>query len=176
MGQDILPPYGFTAYEVARLGRYPHQRFGRTQADDHALTLEALRQTDSESLAERQFATLSGGERARVTLARVLAQGTRLLLLDEPSATLDLRHQQALMRLLRRLAAEGCAIVLSLHDLNLAAVYADTLALLRGGALYAYGTPCAVLTPANIEAVFGLQALVLPHPRLGESVPLIVPS
>lgn len=174
MSQRAEVVFDFTAYEVVMMGRYPHHRFGTGVRDhDHEIVREALHKTETEHLSERLYPTLSGGEAARVTLARVLAQRTPLLLLDEPTATLDLRHQQIVLQIVRELAQAGAGIVMILHDLNLAAAGADQVVMLHEGRLYAQGSPREVLTAAQIEAVFHLPVVVTEHPRL--DCPLILP-
>jgi iron complex transport system ATP-binding protein len=163
MSQSSSMPFQFTVYEIVMMGRYPHSR--HDHRNDTKIVDESLRQMEVEHLSERFFATLSGGEGARVTLARVLAQQAPLLLLDEATAALDLRHQQIVMRTARDLAREGAAVILTLHDLNLAAAYAHRIGLLHEGALYAEGTPAEVLTAPNLEAVFNLPVLVTEHPQ-----------
>lgn len=162
----------FTAYEVALMGRYPHVRGGVERPADHALTREALGRTEMLPQAERIFATLSGGEQARVGLARVLAQQAPLLLLDEPTAALDLRHQHTALQMARELAAAGGAAIAVLHDLNLAALYADRIGILHQGALVACGTPWEVLRAELLRTVYAVDLMVLPHPRF--DVPLVL--
>ena len=123
--------------------------------------------------AERTFRTLSGGEQALATFARVLAQCTPLLLLDEPTASLDLHHQERVMRIARDVADGGGAVVVVAHDLNLAAAYADRLCLLHRGAVAAEGTPWATLTEDVLEHVFGQPMIVTQTP--GSDTPLLVP-
>lgn len=161
--------FAFTAEEVARLGRYPH---GGRAADDALIAARALQLADAAHLARREVATLSGGERARVFLAAVLAQlwetesdRPRFLLLDEPTAALDLAHQHHLLATARAFAAaRGLGVLAILHDLNLAAQYADRVLVLRDGGLLAQGAPREVLTPALIAEGFAVAASVLAHP------------
>lgn len=169
--------FGFTAAEVVRLGRTPHA--GRaTRAQDEAAVERALAQAGVSHLAGRRYPTLSGGEQQRVHLARTLAQldgrhdEPRYLLLDEPTASLDLAHQHAVLRTARALAEAGTGVLVVLHDLNLAAQYADRLAVLRRGRLLADGPPAEVLDPALVHAAFDVVVTVLPHPCL--TCPLVV--
>ena len=119
------------------MGRAPHlPRFGGESARDHAIARQAMQQTATWALADRWVGELSGGERQRVLIARALAQEPQLLLLDEATAQLDLKHQTATLDTARRLARGGLAVIAALHDLNLAALYANRLALLHEGALY----------------------------------------
>ncbi len=171
--------FGFTVFEVALLGRSPHIRAAETLRDREIARL-ALRETGTEHLAERSYPTLSGGERQRVQLARALAQiwealpvGERALLLDEPTAALDPVHQHGTLQAARRFAVAGTAVLAVLHDLNLAAQYADRLLVMESGRLVAEGTPQQVLNSALLRTVYGLDALVIPHPRL--DCPLVVP-
>jgi iron complex transport system ATP-binding protein len=178
MGQGGSLAAGFTAGEVVALGRYPRQRYYKHDpAADEALIRESLARCDVAHLRDQAYNTLSGGEQARVTLARVLAQETPILLLDEPTAALDLRHQQQLMQIVRELAAEGRAVLMILHDLNLAAAYADRILIMRGGAVFAEGAPAEVLTEGILEAAFELPVKVIPHPAppRGAACPLVIP-
>lgn len=160
VAQETMVAFDFTAREVCTLGRYPHRRTPSPR--EHAIVDEALGMAAVGHLADRSFATLSGGEKARVHLARALAQirepvddADRWLLLDEPTAALDLRHQHEVMRLVRRLASEdGVGVVAVLHDLNLALRYADDVLLLSAGEPLVAGTVDEVLTPARIEQVW----------------------
>ena len=134
----------------------------------------ALAQTGLIPLRERLLNELSGGERQRVIIARALAQQPRTILLDEPTAHLDLRYQGAVLGLARRLAHErGLAVVMSLHDLNLAALYADRVALIADGGLVAEGAPETVLTASHLEHAYGVAVTVGRHPTYG--TPLVMP-
>jgi len=169
--------FPFSCYEVVLLGRTPHLDGHETQKD-HAIARLAMAATDTHVYEERAYPTLSGGERQRVQAARVLAQiwegpGCRALLLDEPTASLDLAHQHSMLRLARRMAEDRCAVVCVLHDLNLAAQYATKIAVLHEGQLRAIGSPSRILSPELLADVFGVDALVVPHPEL--SCPLVIP-
>ncbi len=163
-----------TVAETVTLGRTPHHTSDET---DTAAVAWALKETALTPWAGRMVPTLSGGEAQRVHLARVLTQlgtGTNLYcFLDEPASALDLAHQIELMERLRRWATRGWGVVAVLHDLNLAARFADTIALLRGGRLEALGTPAEVLTEPLIAKVFDTRAAVVAHPLLGH--PLVLP-
>ena len=163
-----------TVRDVVALGRIPHEAAWQSapSPEDGAIVDRALAETGMTAFATRRFDTLSGGEQQRVHLARALAQQPRLLLLDEPTSHLDIRGQLQLLALLRRKAAEGMTVVLALHDLNLAARFCDHVVVLSNGALAAEGTPRAVLTPALLNAVYGVSARLIPDP--GSDRPLIV--
>ena len=143
-----LPP-AFTAWETVLLGRTPYLNFlGQISDKDEEIARQALQKVDAFDLAERRVGELSGGEQQRVLLARALAQSTPILLLDEPTVHLDLQHQVSLMEIVRSLAhTDNLAVLVALHDLNLAARYADRVALLVAGEVKAAGTPRQVLTP-----------------------------
>lgn len=177
--QESSLGFGFTALEVALLGRSPHARRGGEESDLE-VARAALDATDTQHLASRAYPTLSGGERQRVQLARVLAQlwtppasGHRYLLLDEPTASLDLSHQHLVLERARAFAREGGAVLTVLHDLNLAARYADRIAVLDRGRCVETGTPAGVLTPDLIANTFGLRVEVLSRPD--QPGPLVIP-
>ncbi len=159
-------PDGITVVELVASGRHPHRSFLSPLADaDLGAVREAMRATDVLDLRHRRMETLSGGERRRAWLAMVLAQGTPLLLLDEPTAALDLRHQRELLALLKRLNVErGVTMVIVLHDLEHAAWLAHRVAVLHRGRLYAAGTPADVVSPDTLRDVFGVDARVEPDP------------
>lgn len=142
--------------ETVLLGRYPHlSLWGRERAEDHAAVERALAACDAADLADRWLWTLSGGEYQRVRVARALAQEPKLLVLDEPGMSLDLKHEMALFELIRRLVDEqGLGVLMITHDLNLAARFADSLLLLESGRAVASGAPGTVLTQETVEAVF----------------------
>jgi iron complex transport system ATP-binding protein len=162
MPQQTLLQFAFTVAEVVALGAHVAgpARVGAAVAD-------ALSRVDGCDLADRAFPTLSGGEQARVTLARVIAQRTPVLLLDEPCAHLDLRHQDLVLRLARALADDGHAVVVVLHDVNLAARWADRVAVLAGGRLAALGPPAEALTTATLSEVYQHPVMVIEHPLYG---------
>ncbi len=170
-----LPP-AFTVYESVLLGRTPHLGWlGRTGPLDHERVQYALEQTQMLPLAERFVGELSGGEQQRVLLARALAQNTPVLLLDEPTTHLDLQHRDSLIRLIRDLAVnKHLAVLMVLHDLNLAALYADRVALLVDGRMRAIGEVSQVLTAEILSDVYGIPVHVIPHPDYGS--PLVLPD
>jgi iron complex transport system ATP-binding protein len=161
--------------EAVRLGRAPHRGwFLPLTSSDEAILEEALEATSLVQLRNRPITELSGGEWRRVVLARALAQQADLLILDEPVSGMDLRFQIEVLQLIRRLASRNrLGAVLTLHDLNLAAIYADRIALLAQGRLAAIGAPADILTQENIKAVFGVSVLVIQHPI--HKSPLIIP-
>ncbi|MGW4714365.1 heme ABC transporter ATP-binding protein [Nocardia sp. NPDC004260] len=165
--------FPFTAREVVAMGRAPWVRTERREHDEKQIAA-AMAATDVAHLATRSFPTLSGGERARVALARVLTQDTATLLLDEPTAALDLGHQEAVLRLAAERAADGAAVVVVLHDLGVAAAYADRVAVLDSGRIAADGPPRAVLTTELLTRVYQHPVEVLDHPVTGAQLVLPV--
>jgi len=150
-----LPP-AFTVWETVSLGRTPHLNWlGRMRGGDRELVTRGLQACEIAELEDRRISELSGGEQQRVLLARALAQNCPILLLDEPTAHLDLHHQVALLNLARKMAEEQhLAVLVAMHDLNLAAHYADTLALLVDGAIHSTGTPGEVLQAELLQKVY----------------------
>lgn len=166
--------FAFRVEEVVGMGRLPHQS-GRVRDDE--IVTAALQAADAGHLTGRSYLALSGGERQRVHLARVLAQlwpgeAGQTLLLDEPTSMLDPLHQHTTLQAVRAFADRGAAVLVILHDLNLAARYCDRLLLLEGGRPVALDTPEQVLRPEPLKAVFGLEVLVQQHPERGH--PLII--
>ena len=176
--QSPIAPEGITVHDLVGRGRNPHQGWLRqfSPADEAAVD-EALRATEIGDLADRVVDELSGGQRQRVWIALALAQGTPLMLLDEPTTFLDLAHQIEVLDLLARLnAADGRTIVLVLHDLNLACRYAHHLVAMQDGAVVAEGRPEAVITPETVADVFGLVCEVIEDPVAGTPLVLPVPA
>jgi iron complex transport system ATP-binding protein len=170
--QQSVLSFPFTVAEVVRMGRAPWA--GRPQErQDDAIVAEALHRTHMTRFAGRAYPSLSGGEQARAALARVLVQQATVLLLDEPTAALDLHHQELVMGIARERADAGDAVVVVLHDLALAGAYADVLTLLADGRVRACDRPADVLTADVLSEVYGHQIEVIPHPRTG--LPLVVP-
>ncbi len=166
--------FAFRVEEVVGMGRLPHQT-GRVRDDE--IIEAALRAADVEHLSGRSYLALSGGERQRVHLARVLAQlwpgeAGQTLLLDEPTSMLDPLHQHTTLQAIRTFADRGAAVLVILHDLNLAARYCDRVLLLQEGRPHALDAPVHVLQPESLKRVFGLDVLVQPHPERGH--PLII--
>ena len=173
--QSPIAPDGITVADLVGRGRHPHQAvFSRWSATDELAVAEALEATDTVDLADRAVDELSGGQRQRVWIAMVLAQRTDLLLLDEPTTFLDVSHQVEVLDLLIDLnRSRGTTIVMVLHDLNLAARYADHLIAMAGGGIHAVGEPADVLTEQTVRAVFGLESRVISDPVSGR--PLMLP-
>jgi iron complex transport system ATP-binding protein len=170
-----LPP-AFTVYESTLMGRTPYLGWlGQASVADHDHARQALERTHLDEFSDRRVGELSGGEQQRVLLARALAQDTPVLLLDEPTTHLDLQHQSNLLNLIRSLVNERqLAVLMALHDLNLAGLYADRVALLVGGRLVACGLPHEVLTEQTLAAVYRIPVHVMTHPEYGS--PLILPD
>lgn len=169
---QIIFPFSIT--EVVLMGRFPHHRgtvlrgLGWEGAEDIRVAEEAMRETDILHLAQRSVTDVSGGERQRAIIARALAQEPRVLLLDEPTAFLDLHHQLEICTILRRLNEErGLTVVLASHDLNLASQYCDRLLLLQEGRLVCLGSPESVIRPEVLEEVYRCRVLVDRHPDSG---------
>ncbi|WP_309071695.1 ABC transporter ATP-binding protein [Arthrobacter sp.] len=173
--QTPVAPDGIAVVDLVGRGRYPHQGwFRQWNADDDAAVASALRVTDTLELADRNVDELSGGQRQRVWIAMALAQQTDILLLDEPTTFLDLAHQVEVLDLITDLnRSAGTTVAIVLHDLNLAARYADHLIALKGGRIVAEGAPSAVVTEETVAEVFGLESRVMPDPISG--TPMVVP-
>jgi iron complex transport system ATP-binding protein len=178
LSQHSTLAFPFTAREVALLGRNPHIR-GRESKKDLEIINDALKLVEAEHLAGQSFPTLSGGEQQRVHLARVLAQiwekpenSPRYLFLDEPTSSLDLSHQHLTLQIAQKLSRENTGVIVVLHDLNLAANYADRICLMKNGKFFREGIPAEILTAPNIKAVFDFNVSILEHNNL----PLVVPQ
>ncbi len=176
--QEGPMPIGLVVREMVGLGRTPYARIllGPT-AHDRQMVDWALAAAGVEELAERFVDELSGGERQRVILARALAQEPRLLLLDEPTANLDLHHQVAMLELVRGLTRErGLAVLAAVHDLQLAALYCDRVALMHAGRIVSQGPPEAVLTEPLLLEAFGQRVVLSEHPTHGVPLVALVPN
>jgi iron complex transport system ATP-binding protein len=174
--QQPIAPEGISVADLVGRGRYPHQGMFRrwTVADEEAVA-EALALTDTLDLADRSLDELSGGQRQRVWIAMALAQQTDILLLDEPTTFLDVAHQVEVLDLLVDLnERRGTTVVMVLHDLNLAARYADVLVIMSDGRVVASGAPAAVLDAETVRSAFGLDCVVVPDPLTG--TPMVVPG
>ncbi|GGC63137.1 ABC transporter ATP-binding protein [Hoyosella rhizosphaerae] len=174
--QQPIAPDGITVADLISRGRHPHQRWFRQWSDDdERAVLTAMQATGVAELGERNVDELSGGQRQRVWIALALAQNPDIMLLDEPTTFLDLAHQVDVLDLLQDLHRDsGRTIVAVLHDLNLAARYADHLIVMKGGKVVAAGAPSNVVTSEIVEAVFGLPCIVIDDPLTG--TPLVVPA
>ncbi|MFJ7768697.1 ABC transporter ATP-binding protein [Streptomyces sp. NPDC097107] len=172
--QAPVAPDGLTVSDLVARGRHPHQSWLRQWSSDDAAVVErALAMTGVSDLADRPVDSLSGGQRQRVWISMTLAQGTDLLLLDEPTTYLDLAHAIDVLDLVDDLHESGCTVVMVLHDLNLATRYSDNLVVMREGAVLAQGHPRDVITAELLHEAFGLRAKVIDDP-VGDR-PLIVP-
>jgi iron complex transport system ATP-binding protein len=173
--QESPQIFSFTVMETVLMGRYPHHRgtkwsagFGWESAEDVLIAEQAMQSTDLTHLAGRSVMDLSGGERQRCMIARALAQAPRVLLLDEPTAFLDLQHQMEICAIVRRLKEErGLTVVLVSHDLNLASQYCDRILMLKAGTLFRLGTPQEVIRVDVLRAEYGCDVLVDRHPESG---------
>ncbi|MEE1773126.1 ABC transporter ATP-binding protein [Streptomyces sp. JV185] len=172
--QAPVAPEGLTVADLVARGRHPHQSWLRQWSSDDAGVVErALAMTGVLELADRPVDSLSGGQRQRVWISMTLAQGTDLLLLDEPTTYLDLAHAIDVLDLVDDLHESGCTVVMVLHDLNLATRYSDNLIVMRAGSVLAQGHPRDVITAELLDEAFGLRATVIDDP-VGDR-PLVVP-
>ncbi|MEU8732513.1 MULTISPECIES: ABC transporter ATP-binding protein [Streptomyces] len=172
--QAPVAPEGLTVSDLVARGRHPHQSWLRQwSSDDADVVRQALAMTGVSDLADRPVDSLSGGQRQRVWISMTLAQGTDLLLLDEPTTYLDLAHAVDVLDLVDDLHESGRTVVMVLHDLNLATRYSDNLVVMREGAILAQGHPRDVITADLLHEAFGLRAKVIDDP-VGDR-PLIVP-
>jgi iron complex transport system ATP-binding protein len=174
VSQALNLPEAFSAIDVVLMGRTPYLNwFERESQQDYEISMAALERTETANLASRRIGELSGGEQQRVLIARALAQSTPVMLFDEPTAHLDLRHQERLLKLIRLLCQEKqLAVLIALHDLNLVARLADRVALLSDGGIYSVGNPEQVLQPNTLADVYGIRIHVMAHPLNGN--PLIL--
>ncbi|MEU6468334.1 ABC transporter ATP-binding protein [Streptomyces massasporeus] len=172
--QAPVAPEGLTVADLVARGRHPHQSWLRQwSSDDADVVARALAMTGVSDLADRPVDALSGGQRQRVWISMTLAQGTDLLLLDEPTTYLDLAHAVDVLDLVDDLHESGCTVVMVLHDLNLATRYSDNLVVMREGSVLAQGHPRDVITAELLDEAFGLKARVIDDP-VGDR-PLVVP-
>ncbi|WP_417264057.1 ABC transporter ATP-binding protein [Celeribacter sp.] len=173
--QSPIAPEGITVLDLVSRGRHPHHGlFGRWTAEDDRAVAEALEATGTAALSERPVEALSGGQRQRVWIAMVLAQRTDVLLLDEPTTFLDINHQIEVLDLLTDLnRRHGTTIVMVLHDLNLAARYADRIVAIADGQIYRHGPAKEVLTTAMLHDIFGLASRIVTDPVSGK--PMMIP-
>ncbi|GAA4811979.1 heme ABC transporter ATP-binding protein [Tomitella cavernea] len=167
--QDHLVRFSYSVEEVVHLARLSHPTDPET---DDRIVAQSMEAAEVGHMRRRDVQTLSGGEMARTAFARTLAQTTPVVLLDEPTAALDLRHQEAVLRHARRLRDDGACVVVVLHDLNLASAYSDRVVMLHGGVVVADGPPRAVFTARRIKEVYRQEVLVTDHPT--RDCPMIV--
>lgn len=168
--QKLPETQGFLTEELVMLGRYPHQGWlQKPNANDHTIVLDAIKRTHSEAFLGQEVANLSGGEKVRVWLALCLAQNTPFLLLDEPLAPLDIVYQVQVLSLIQTLAhTQGLGVVIIIHDINLAAQYADTIIALKHGKLCHIGTPQDTMQPQVLQEIFGVDFHLIDHPTAGK--------
>ncbi|ELY53844.1 heme ABC transporter ATP-binding protein [Natronococcus jeotgali] len=175
--QDTTLSFSFDVRTVVEMGRYPHRsRFSPPDEDDRAAVDRALERTRTTRFADRPIDEVSGGERQRVVLARAIAQETPVLLLDEPTASLDVNHQVETLELVRELVSEGRTVVAAIHDLDLAARYCDRLVALAGGRVLEAGPPEAVLNRDVLAAAFDVTAAVTENPVTGSPTVTALPD
>jgi len=176
--QNAVLPDLFTALEVVLMGRAPHLgRFRYEGNRDFAIAQRAMELTDTAALSHRRVGELSGGERQRLCIARALAQEPRLVLLDEPTAHLDISHQVGTLDLVSNLCREhDLAALATFHDLNLAAQYCARVVILSAGVVYCKGAPAEVITADNIKDVYGAEVCVMPHPVSGLPQVVVLPD
>jgi iron complex transport system ATP-binding protein len=176
VSQAVSIPPAFTVWETVLLGRTPYLNFlGQTSAKDETIARQALEQVDVLHLTEKRMNEISGGEQQRVLLARTLAQDTPILLMDEPTTHLDISHQVDLLKLITKQAREkNLTVLIALHDLNLASMFADRIAIVQNGLLCVAGTPQETLTSEIINSVYHVPVHVLSHPQSG--APFIIPD
>ncbi len=169
--QNIELPYRASALEVVLMGRNPHMSLLSWESENDArIAVEAMRLTETEDMIDRPVDELSGGERQRVAIAMALAQQTPVLLLDEPTANMDLAYQPAIMTLLRDLVEAGHTVITAVHDLTLASQFCDKIALMSDGRVLAVGPPEEVLTTRNLKSAYGADVVVLQHPNSGRPI------
>lgn len=167
--------FDYTVRDVVRMGRYAHARgLGFFQAGDERAVAQALEALDMTALQDRPLSQLSGGEQKRAFAASVVAQQPDLMLLDEPTSSLDLHHAASLMRLLSEFGEGGPAVVVVTHDISLASLFGDRLILLQGGRIVADGCPCDVVRPGVMRLAYGDDMLVEQHPENG--MPVVLPK
>ena len=178
MPQQFFTPFTFTLREVVLLGRTPFLKtFSNESEKDRRAVDQAIEIIGIEDLKERFFNELSGGERQKAVLAMALAQEPKLLLLDEPTAHLDINHQVEIIELVRKLnRVDGLTVIGAMHDLNMAALYFDRLILLKDGCIYADGRPDEVLTEDTIREVFSASVQVTQHPSTHAPHIVVIPK
>ncbi len=174
--QNPYLPETFSVFEVVILGRNPYLGlFSGETARDIAVVWQAMERADITHLAKRRIGELSGGEKQRVTIARVLAQEPQVILMDEPTANLDISQQQDILDLISGMCGEkNIAGLIAIHDLNIAAQYCTRILMLKNGQMYAEGTPGEVITAENVREVFAAETTIYPHPE--NNLPVVLPN
>ena len=174
--QNPYLPETFTVFEVVILGRNPYLgMFGAETTHDMAIVWQAMEKTSITHLAKRRIGELSGGEKQRVTIARVLAQEPQVILMDEPTANLDISQQQDILDLIAGMCGEkNIAGLIAIHDLNIAAQYCTRILMLKNGQMYTEGTPGEVITAENVREVFDADTTIYPHPE--NKLPMVLPN
>jgi iron complex transport system ATP-binding protein len=174
--QNPSLPETFTVFEVVILGRNPHLGLLSAEtARDMAIVWQAMERTGITQLAKRRIGELSGGEKQRVTIARVLAQQPQIILMDEPTANLDISQQMDILNLITGMCREkNTAGMIAIHDLNIAAQYCTSIIMLKNGQIYAEGVPCQVITAENVREVFGADTTIYHHPE--NNLPMVLPN
>jgi len=158
--QSSVSVFPFTVFDVVMMGRTPYIHWSPSE-EDYEIVAETLNFLGLSELAMRYFNELSGGEQQKVIIARALAQQPQILLLDEPTSNLDIKHQLEILCILKDLArSKHCSVIMAMHDLNMASRFSDKMLMLKDGCIFAVGTPEEVLTEENIEAVYGIKARV----------------
>jgi len=158
--QNSTSTFPFTVFDIVLMGRRPYIHWSLSERDKE-IVAEILKFLGIDKLAMRHFDELSGGEQQKVIIARALAQQPQILLLDEPTSNLDIKHQLEILSILRGLAqSKHCSVIVAMHDLNLASRFSDRLLILKQGCIFAVGTPESVLTEENIESVYGVKSRV----------------
>jgi iron complex transport system ATP-binding protein len=174
MPQNLLLDFPFPAEEVVMMGRHPYlSRFESESENDWRIVRESMRKTETTGLVGRIVTSLSGGEAQLVSMAKTLAQTTPVMLLDEPTASLDLRHQELIFLVVKEFTAKGGTALVAIHDLGLAARYCSRVVLLREGTIAADGPPRAVLTPELLSDAYGIKVMVYTDPVTG--APVVLP-
>ena len=166
--QDSSPGFSFNVFEIVLMGRNPHLNYLQSEGErDYEIVKRSMEVTNTYHLRDRTMNQLSGGERQRVVIARALTQTPKVLLLDEPTANLDIHHQIEILDLVKKLTKQGLLVICSIHDLNLASFYSDRLLALKKGRIITCGTPPHVLTEETIRYIFGIEVFIEPHPVTG---------
>ena len=174
VGQENVVPFDFKVEEIVAMGRSPYKRlFSPDTPEDKKIVNQSLKQIGMEKMARRSYSQLSGGEKQRVIIARVLAQQPEILILDEPTNHLDVRHQLKIFDLIKKL---DVTVIAAIHDLNIAALYCDKIYVLKNGEIYQSGPPEKVLTPQLIYEVYGIKADVAIHPKTKKATITYLPA